>query len=133
MKARRYNLVLYPKIIQISTKPHHTITNLSNDRTMIRQICNVKPEDVATIRSNELFAQLEIDDLDFILREKTLQWFGHVEPSSGAIKTVCDIQIDGKRGPGQPKMSWKTLPERDHRQWNLNEVTLVIRMCGDQV
>ena len=30
---------------------------------MIRQICNVKPEDVATVRSNELLARLEIDDL----------------------------------------------------------------------
>ena len=50
-----------------------------NDRAMIRQICNVKPEDVATVRSNELLARLEIDDLDVILREKRLRWFGHVE------------------------------------------------------
>ena len=28
--------------------------------------------------------------------------------SSGAIKTACNIQIDGKLGPGQLKMSWKT-------------------------
>ena len=27
-----------------------------NDRAMIRQICNVKPENVATVRSNELLA-----------------------------------------------------------------------------
>ena len=42
--------------------------------------------------------------------------------SSGAIKTACDIQIDGKRGPGRNKMSWKTLTQRDCREWNLNEV-----------
>ena len=42
-----------------------------NDRAMISQICNVKPEDVA-IRSNKLLAQLEIDYLDDILREKAL-------------------------------------------------------------
>ena len=59
-----------------------------NDRAMIRQICNVKPEDVATVRSNQLLAQLEIDDLDIILREKRLHWFGHIERSSGTIKTV---------------------------------------------
>ena len=75
----------------------------SNDKAMIRQICNVKSEDVATIRSNELLAQLEIDDLNVILREKRLRWFGHVERFSGAIKTACDIQIDGKRGPERPK------------------------------
>ena len=41
-----------------------------NDRAMIRQICNVKPENVATVSLNQLSAQLEIDDLDVILREK---------------------------------------------------------------
>ena len=30
----------------------------------------VKPENVETVRSNELLAQLEIDDLDIIPREK---------------------------------------------------------------
>ena len=46
-----------------------------NNKAIIRQICNVKPEDVATIRSNKLLAQLEIDYLDLILREKaSLVW-----------------------------------------------------------
>ena len=35
-----------------------------NDRAMIRQICNVKLGNVATARSNELLARLEIDDLE---------------------------------------------------------------------
>ena len=41
-----------------------------NDRAMISQICNVKPEDVATIRSNKLLAQLEIAGLPRV-REKS--------------------------------------------------------------
>ena len=41
-----------------------------NNITIIRQICNVKPEDVATDRSKRLLAQLEIDYLNVILREK---------------------------------------------------------------
>ena len=45
-----------------------------NDRAMIRQICNVKPGNVATVRSNELLARLEIDDLDIILRVKRFVW-----------------------------------------------------------
>ena len=45
-----------------------TKTNLQrNDRAMIRQICSIKPEDVARVRSSELLAKLE--DLDLILRE----------------------------------------------------------------
>ena len=39
------------------------------DRAMIRQICNVKPQDTANIRSTELLAWLGIEDLDLILRE----------------------------------------------------------------
>ena len=46
-----------------------------NDRAMASQICNVKPKDVTTIRSNKLLAQLDIDYLDVILREKaSLVW-----------------------------------------------------------
>ena len=44
--------------------------------------------------------ELELEDLDLILRERRLRWFGHVERSSGAIRTACDIQIDGRRGQG---------------------------------
>ena len=72
---------------------------------MIKQICNGKPEDVATVRSYELLARLEIDDLNVILREKRLLCFGHIEQSSGAIKTVCDMPTKGKHGPGRPKMT----------------------------
>ena len=46
-----------------------------NDRAMIRQMCNIKPQDSATIRSIELLARLGIEDLDLILKEKApLVW-----------------------------------------------------------
>ena len=81
-----------------------TKTNLQclqrNDRAMIRQICCIKPEDVATVRSRELLAKLDLEDLNLILRERRLRWFGHVERSSGAKRTACDIQIDGRGGGG---------------------------------
>ena len=93
-----------------------------NDRAMIRQICNIKPEDVATVRSSKLLAKLELEDLDLIFRERRLRWFGHVERSSGAIRTACDIQIDGSRGAGRPKLTWKRLTERDCCEWKLKTV-----------
>ena len=37
---------------------------------MIRQNCSIKPEDVAMVRSSELLASLELEDLDLILRER---------------------------------------------------------------
>ena len=30
-----------------------------------------------------------------------------VECSNGAVKTAFHIQVEGKRGPGRPKMTWK--------------------------
>ena len=30
-----------------------------------------------------------------------------------------DLQVDGKRGPGRPKMTWKQLTEKDCREWKL--------------
>ena len=97
------------------TKPNlHRLQQ--NDRAMIRQNCNVKPQDIFTIRFNELLC---IEDLDLILRERRLCWHGHMECSNGAVKSACDIQVDGKRGPGRPKITWKQLTERDHREWKV--------------
>ena len=63
-------------------------------------------------------AKLELEDLDLILRERRLHWFGHVERSSGAIRTVCDIQA----AAGRSKLTWKKLTERDCREWKLTTV-----------
>ena len=93
-----------------------------NDSTMIRQICNVRPQDVVTTRSNELLVRLGIEDLDLILKERRLRWYGHVERSNGAAKTAFHIQVEGKRGPGRPKMTWKQLKERDCREWKLSAI-----------
>ena len=45
-----------------------------------------------------------------------------MERSSGAIRTACDIQIDGRPGAGRPKLKWKKLTERDCREWKLMKV-----------
>ena len=45
-----------------------------------------------------------------------------MERSSGANRTECDIQIDGRRGAGRPKLTWKKLTERDGREWKLMTV-----------
>ena len=96
-----------------------------NDRAMIRQICSIKPEHVATVWSSQLLAKLKLEDLNLILRERRLRWFGHVERSSGAVRTTCDLQIDSRRkggGGGRPKLTWKKLTERDCHEWKLTKV-----------
>ena len=74
------------------------------------------------VRSKQLFSRLGIEELDLILKERRLRWHGHVERSNGAVKTAFDIQADGKRGPGRPKMTWKQLTERDCREWKLSAI-----------
>ena len=93
-----------------------------NDRAIIRQICSIKLKDVAMVRSSELLAKLELEDLNLILRERRLRWFGHMVSSSGAVRTACDIQIDGRWGTGRPKLTWKKLMEKDCREWKLTTV-----------
>ena len=87
-----------------------------NNRAMIRQICNVRPQDIATTKSNELLVPFGIENLDLLLKERRLRWYGHVECSNGAVKTAFHIQVEGKRGPGRPKMTWKQLTERECRE-----------------
>ena len=103
------------------TKPNLQLLQ-RNDRAMIRQICCVRPQDIVTTKSNELLVRLGIEDLDLILKERRLQWYGHVERSNGAVKTAFDIQVDVKRGPGRPKMIWKQLTERTCREWKLSAI-----------
>ena len=47
---------------------------------------------MVTTRFNELLERLGIEDLDLILKERRLRWYGHVERSNGAVKTAFDIQ-----------------------------------------
>ena len=76
-----------------------TKTNLQRyERAMIRQICNIKPEDVAPIRSSELLAILKLEGLNLILRERRFRWFRHVQRSNVAVRTACDMQNDGRWG-----------------------------------
>ena len=47
------------------------------------------------VRSRQLLAKLEV--LNLILRERRLCWSGHVDHSSSAVRTACDIQINWGR------------------------------------
>ncbi|XP_048759236.2 uncharacterized protein LOC125668844 [Ostrea edulis] len=97
------------------TKPnlHHL---LRNDRAMIRQICNIKPEDMATVGSTELLGRLGIYDLDLILRERRFRWYGHIVRSSSAVKCALNIQVPGRCRVGRPMLSWRELTEKDRRE-----------------
>ena len=104
-----------------------------NDRAMIRQICNVRPQDVVTTRSNELLVQLGIEDLDLILKERRLHWYGHVECSNDAVKTAFHIQVEGSIGLGGPRWhgsSW----QRGIAESGSSRLSILMKeICGDLV
>ena len=50
-----------------------------------------------------------------------------MKQSSGVARTACDItdiEVDGRRGPGRPKMTWKKLTESG---WKLTTVNPHVR------
>ena len=74
---------------------------------------------------------LALRRLELILKERRLRWYGHVERSNDAVKTAFDIQVDGRCGPGRPKMTWKQLTERDCRERKLSAINPHDRIPGD--
>ena len=79
-----------------------------NNRAMIRQICNVRPQDIVTTRSNELLVRLGIEDLDLILKERRLRWYGHVEHSKSRQPLTYRLMENmGLGGPRWHGNSWQ--------------------------
>ena len=76
---------------------------------------------------NYSFCQIRLIDeraiiMIAIIIHTNIRWYGHVERSNGAVKTAFDIKVNGKRGPGRPKMTWKQLTERDRRESKLSAI-----------
>ena len=75
-----YSSCVWSALLHASETWPLTKTNLQrlqrNDRAMKRQICSIKPEDMARVRSSELLAKLQLEDLDLILRERRLAGLG---------------------------------------------------------
>ena len=63
-----------------------------------------------TVNPSKLLAKLELEDLDLILRKRRFCWFGHVERSGSAIRTVQHVMYIflAGGGAGRPKLiTWK--------------------------
>ena len=103
-----------------------------NDRAMIRQICNVRPQDIVTTRSNELLVWLGIEDLDLILKERRLMvwtWNAPVVQSRQPV-TYRLMESVGLGGPRWHGNSWQRgIAESGSSQAS----TLMIDIPGDLV
>ena len=112
-----------------------TKTNLQrNDRVMIRQVCSIKSENVATVRSSELLAKLELEDLDLILREREgfagLGMWSVLVVQSGHHVIYRLMTGEGQGGPSLHGRNWwrETVVSGSSRQ-----LTLKKGAPGDQV
>ena len=85
---------------------------------MIRQICSIKPEDVATVRESELLAKLELEDLDQILRERE-GFAGLGMWSALVVQSEQHVIYRLMAGGGREA---KKLMERDCPEWKLTTV-----------
>ena len=82
-----------------------------NDRAMIRWICYVKAKD--EVSSDFLLTKLGIQDLDMMLRNSRMRWFGHVERSTGWISEVRKLNEVAQKRSGRPRKSWDEVIKND--------------------
>ena len=72
-----YSSCVWSAMLHASETWPLTKTNLQPLQwAMIRQICRIKPEDVAMVRSSELLAKLELEDLNLIFERKCFAGLG---------------------------------------------------------
>ena len=97
------------------------------DRAMIRQICSIKPENVATVVSSELLAKLELKGLDLILRERE----GVAGLGMWSVQAVQSEQhVIYRLMAERPKLTGKKLTEKDCGEWKLMTVDPQERRSG---
>ena len=110
------------------TKPNLQLLQ-QNDRAMIRQICNVRLQDVVTTRSNERawhwgsWPHSEGEKAPLVWTCGTLQW----------CSPAFHIQVEGKHAPGRPKMTWNSWQRGIAENGSSRLSTLMIEICGDLV
>ena len=64
--------------------------------------------------------KLELEEIDLILGEIWLNYFGHVEHSSGAFGQHVIYKLMEGTGTRGAEMTWKQLTENDCHEWKLN-------------
>lgn len=88
-----------------------------NDRSMIRWICGVKPNDEVPI--GRLCTRLGVQEVTDALRTKRLRWYGHVIRASSCINSVMSLSVQTSYGRGRPRKTWTDCVKADLNVLNL--------------
>ena len=91
------------------------------ERIMVRHMCGVTLKDRKTCE--ELRQRLGIDSVSDVLRRNRLRWFGHVERKNDDdwVKACQRLEVDGGRGRGRSKKTWRECVAEDMRVLGLEQ------------
>src|SRR6266496_1083474 len=95
------------------------------ERSMVRAMCRVSLKDGKS--SEELLSRLGIVSVVEIVKKDRLRWFGHVERKMAEdwISKYRELEVDGGRGKGRPKKTWKQCVDRDRGKYDMLGVNTV--------
>ena len=87
---------------------------------MVRWICNVRLKN--RISSDSLLEKFGINNIQTLLRYNRLRWFGHVAKNDGCINSITALEVNGHRGRGWPRKTWRDTINDDRKNWKLTRV-----------
>ena len=80
------------------------------------------------VNKNSLLSRMKLKSLDSVLSCSRLCWFEHVRWSELYTGQIFDLEVEGNRSRGRPKMCLFDTIKDDLRQWNhQNEVCQKLR------
>ena len=93
----------------------------SCDRRIVRYMAVVSLRD--RVRSEEVARRCGVDEVETVMRERRLRWFGHVRrrEEDNPVRRVMDLEVDGRRPPGRPKKTWRKTVDDDMRLVGVRE------------
>ena len=89
------------------------------ERMMVRWMCGVSLKN--RVASEELNRRLDVEGVADVVRRGRLRWFGHLErKAKGDCVSACrDFVVDGPRGKGRSKKTWRECVDHDMRSLDL--------------
>ena len=74
------------------------------------------------VRNVDIWKEAHMYSMAEFFKEKSLRWFGHVQrrDKDDATRKILQMEVDGKRNRGRPKLRWRDHGERRHGQKRLS-------------
>ena len=88
---------------------------------MLRWTCGVTRRD--KIRNDFIRGTVKVAEVSKKIQERRLQWFGHVmrREDGHVCRRVMNMEVDGRRRRGRPRVRWKDNIANDMRERGLRE------------